>query len=477
MPVATDTAATDTAQTPGTVLNPNTGSNTLTLSGTGATWGDDAVRGTVLNLDGTAGTATSTTPTLNTSGSFTVSAWVKPASLPTRNMTIAAQEGTQASSFYLQYNYSHTSAPTWAFATTSGDVAAPAFTYAYATGPSASMWTHLVGVYNAAAKTTQLYVNGALAGSASGVTLWNAPDAFTVGRGLYNGAPTDFLSGSVSGVQAFDYALTGNQAGALYQQGVAGGGPYTFADTVDYNGDGTPDLVAETPSGDLWMFPGDGTHGPDTTQGTLVGWGFAAYTFAGIADFNADGYPDIVAEDAAGLLWLYPGDANHDTSTARVEIGTGWANHPFAGVRDWNGDGHPDVVAADSSGNLWMYPGSGGINGTGTLSARVQIGSGLSTYTLEGIADWDKDGHADLLAMDSTGVLWLYPGDAAHDTSTARVQLGTGWTNFPFAGIADFNGDARPDIITRGPGSILWDYPGQGTRTTYGARFQLGLSW
>ncbi|MBD0739400.1 LamG-like jellyroll fold domain-containing protein [Streptomyces sp. CBMA29] len=477
MPVVTDTAATDTAQTPGTVLNPNTGNATLTLSATGATWGDDALRGTVLNLDGTDGTASSASPVLDTSGSFSVSAWVKPGSLPTHNMTIAAQEGSQNSAFYLQYNYSHTSAPTWAFATTSADVSGPAFSYAYATGPSANLWTHLVGVYNAATKTTQLYVNGALAGSASGVTAWNAPDAFTVGRGLYNGSPGDFLSGSVSGVHAYDYAVTGNQAGALYQQGVAGGGPYTFADTVDVNGDGTSDLVAETPSGDLWMYPGDGTHGPDTANGTLVGWGFSGYTVAGIADFNGDGYADIVAKDATGLLWLYPGDADHDTSTARVELGTGWTNYVFAGVRDWNGDGHPDVIAEDASGNLWMYPGNGGINGTITLGTRVQIGTGMSTYTLEGMADWDKDGHMDMLAMDSTGILWLYPGDAAHDTATARVQLGTGWTSFPVAGLADFNGDGNPDIITRGPGSILWDYPGKGTRTAYGARVELGLSW
>lgn len=264
MPVATDTAATDTPQTPGTVLNSNTGNSPLTLSGTGAAWGDDATRGTVLNLDGTTGTATSSTPVLNTGGSFSISAWVKLSSLPTHNMTVAAQEGTQNSAFYLQYNYAHTTAPGWALATTSGDTAGPTFTFAYAAGASAGVWTHLVGVYNAAARTTQLYVNGTLAGSTSGVTVWNAPSAYTVGRGLYNGSPTDFLSGSVSGIQAYQYALTGNQTAALYQQSTAGGGPYTFADTTDVTGDGHPDLVAETASGDLWLFPADGTHGPET---------------------------------------------------------------------------------------------------------------------------------------------------------------------------------------------------------------------
>ncbi|WP_225845947.1 LamG domain-containing protein [Streptomyces sp. HPF1205] len=122
----------------------------------------------MLNLDGTTGTATSSTPVLNTAGGFSVSTWVKLPSLPTHNMTIAAQEGTQNSAFLLQYNYAHTGAPTWAMTTTSGDTAGPTFTFAYSTSVTANQWTHLVGVYNAAAKTTQLYVNGTLADSASG---------------------------------------------------------------------------------------------------------------------------------------------------------------------------------------------------------------------------------------------------------------------------------------------------------------------
>ncbi|WP_063770028.1 FG-GAP-like repeat-containing protein [Streptacidiphilus melanogenes] len=476
MPVATDTAATDTPQTPGTILNSSTGQATLTLSGTGATWGDDPMRGTVLNLDGTAGTATDSSPVLDTSKSFTVSAWVKLPSAPTHNMTIAAQQGAEASSFYLQYNYANQSKPAWDFSVTNGDTASPGFTHAISTSVNTGQWTHLVGVYNAAAKTTQLYVNGALAASASGVTTWNAPNSFTVGSALYNATPTDFFSGSVSGVQTYAYALSGNQASALYLSDAAGG-PYVFADSVDMNGDGHPDLVAQAADGDLWIFWGDGSHGPSPSNATLLGWAFESYTIAGIADFNGDGYPDIVARDSSGNLWLYPGDANHDTSTPRVQIGNGWGSYSFAGVRDWNGDGKPDVVAKDSAGTLWNYPGTGGINGTSTLGTRVQIGTSWSTYTLSGLVDWDKDGHMDLVAMDSSGNLWLYPGDANHDTSTARVELGTGWTNFPVEALADWNGDGNPDIITRGPGAVLWDYPGNGTRTSPGARFQIGVNW
>jgi hypothetical protein len=160
-----------------------------------------------------------------------------------------------------------------------------------------------------------------------------------------------------------------------------------------------------------------------------------------------------------------------------VEIGTGWSTYTFAGVRDWNGDGHPDVVAEDSSGALWMYPSSGTVNGTSTLGTRVKIGSSWTTYTLEGMTDWDNDGHMDLVAMDSTGLLWLYPGDTAHDTSTARVQIGTGWTNYTIAGLPDWDGDGKADIVARGPGGLLWMYPGPGTRAASGTRRELGIGW
>jgi hypothetical protein len=42
--------------------------------------------------------------------------------------------------------------------------------------------------------------------------------------------------------------------------------------------------------------------------------------------------------------------------------------HVVAGVRDWNGDGRPDIVAKNATGTLYMYPGNGTLttNGPGT---------------------------------------------------------------------------------------------------------------
>lgn len=40
-------------------------------------------------------------------------------------------------------------------------------------------------------------------------------------------------------------------------------------------------------------------------------------------DFNRDGKTDVLAKDAAGYLWLYPGNGRASFSN-RVKVGTGW---------------------------------------------------------------------------------------------------------------------------------------------------------
>ncbi|MDX6356397.1 MAG: hypothetical protein QOF98_3300 [Streptomyces sp.] len=211
--MATDTAPTDT---PSTANDTSVGNSPLTLAGT-TTWTSDSTRGESLTFDGSTGEADAGGPVLDTTGSYSVSAWVKMTSLPTRSTTIAAQDGTENSPFYLQYNYSTSGSPGWSFLFAKADTASPGFWNASATGATLN-WTHLVGTYNATTKTGSLYVNGALASTVIGVTSWNATGPFTVGRDKYNGTATDHLPATVGDVQAWNYALGPNQVTALYQQ-------------------------------------------------------------------------------------------------------------------------------------------------------------------------------------------------------------------------------------------------------------------
>ena len=90
---------------------------------------------------------------------------------------------------------------------------------------------------------------------------------------------------------------------------------------------------------------------------------------------------------------------------------------------DFDGDGLVDVLARDSAGTLWLYPG----DGTGGWLARTQVGSGWNGMTsIVGPGDFNGDGSVDVLARDSAGTLWLYPGNGTGGW-LARTQAGSGW--------------------------------------------------
>ncbi|MET8983564.1 hypothetical protein ABZX85_49195 [Streptomyces sp. NPDC004539] len=88
------------------------------------------------------------------------SAWVRLASAGSADETVLSEEGTQTSPFALQYNHPHTGGPGWALAFTDADTASPTTAYTYA-----------------ATRTAQLYVDGALAATTTGVTSWAATGA------------------------------------------------------------------------------------------------------------------------------------------------------------------------------------------------------------------------------------------------------------------------------------------------------------
>jgi hypothetical protein len=94
---------------------------------------------------------------LDTTGSFTVSAWVNPAVL-TGWTTFVVQKAATTSGLFLEYDGgSHK----WVFASAGSDTVNPVtYRAESATDAQAGVWTHLVGVFNSSNGATTLYVNG-----------------------------------------------------------------------------------------------------------------------------------------------------------------------------------------------------------------------------------------------------------------------------------------------------------------------------
>ncbi|MGQ4399431.1 LamG-like jellyroll fold domain-containing protein [Streptomyces hayashii] len=188
------------------------GSLDATLTGA-YSWSTDAVHGKVLSLSGTTGFAATTGPAVDTSGSFTVSAWVKLGSA-TGNSTFVSQSDGAGNANGLQLYYS-SGGKVWAFGRHHDATADTAFSAAYGAPAVVGRWTHLVGVYDAAASRLLLYVDGRLSATAAYAgSDWNADGAVQIGRRLFRGTYSEYADGSVSGVRVYPAALPAANAAA-----------------------------------------------------------------------------------------------------------------------------------------------------------------------------------------------------------------------------------------------------------------------
>ncbi|MFD7439567.1 LamG-like jellyroll fold domain-containing protein [Streptomyces sp. NPDC059861] len=181
---------------------PNARSLTLTE---GTTW-TPGVSGSALKFDGQGQYAETDGPVLDTTGSYSVSAWVRLDELPGNYATAVSQDTRrQASPFYLQYGQG-----AFAFSTPGGNRAR------LGTTPETGRWYHLVGVRDSTNNTITLYVDGKPAATATGGAAYPSTGALTLGRAQWEGNNTDYWNGSVDEVHAYDRALTAEEVGALH---------------------------------------------------------------------------------------------------------------------------------------------------------------------------------------------------------------------------------------------------------------------
>lgn len=183
----------------GTVAHDSAGTHDATLTGSPA-W-TPGTSGTAVQLDGSGQYAETGGPVLDTSGNYTVSAWVRLDHTGSW-ATAVSQDGDPSSGFYLQYSAADNRL---AFSTSSGralsDVA-----------PQPGRWYHLAGVHNADAGSYVLYVDGV-----AQAKTWNqpagdaAPGPLAIGRAVSGGHHSDFWPGSVDDVRVWNRALTAGE--------------------------------------------------------------------------------------------------------------------------------------------------------------------------------------------------------------------------------------------------------------------------
>jgi hypothetical protein len=177
----------------------------------GASWTAGGRAGRALHLDGTSGYAATAGPVIDTTKSWSVSAWVRLASLPTNNRTAVAAAGTFGSLFYFGYGIDAGKVGRWRIAVQTADADPYSWVYAYsddAHAPKANRWTHLAAEYDPVADQIRFYVDGQKTAQVTAPVMWSARARTQIGAATYRGTTTDFWNGDIDDVKIYNRILS-----------------------------------------------------------------------------------------------------------------------------------------------------------------------------------------------------------------------------------------------------------------------------
>ncbi|GAA3071850.1 hypothetical protein GCM10017562_44070 [Streptomyces roseofulvus] len=248
------------------------------------------------------------------------------------------------------------------------------------------------------------------------------------------------------------------------------------ANPHDFTDNGSTDVLARDAAGVLWRDdlrdrPVSGQ--VKSAQRTRIGSGWNTYKqIEAVGNIGGSATGDLIALDGSGVLWSYAGKGDGTFGT-RVKVGGGWGVYnKLTGGSDLDGDGRSDLLATDGSGVLWFYKGTGDL--ARPFATRVRVGGGWGIYNqLTAVGNIAGTAAGDLVARDTSGVLWLYQG-TGKGTFLARTKIGGGWGAFSqLVGAGDVDNDGRPDLLAYGPGGT---YVYHANGTVYGTFTRLNTS-
>ncbi|MDT0460668.1 LamG-like jellyroll fold domain-containing protein [Streptomyces sp. DSM 41527] len=226
----------------------------------GAEPGRTGVAGNALTLDGKDDYASVDTAHFNTERSYTLTAWARVTDA-TRNQTIAAQNGSFLSAFYLSYE---ATGGVWSIRLATKDANDGGLTQqrvASKQKASIGKWAHLAAVHDTVDNTVSLYVNGILQGSAPAPQAWYADGALQIGRALYRGAYTDHLVGQIDDMRVFDRPVSEGEIHQLVQRRPVLTGRWQFDQATNPGDNSVVGGPAMTLGGGAKQVPGAGFMG------------------------------------------------------------------------------------------------------------------------------------------------------------------------------------------------------------------------
>ena len=244
-----------------------------------------------------------------------------------------------------------------------------------------------------------------------------------------------------------------------------------YPQALDYDGDGSLDIVTGSRSGKVFYYPGTGYRqdhlqtGPRQTVTDLQGQPIdcGSYSAPRFQDIDGDGLADLVCGWNDGKLRWYRGNGTLAFEPMGILVDNEVPSQALPAFGDVNGDGIPDLAVGSGTGVLMLYYGSRDAEGRLTYThqnafslSRLAADSGLGKWLAPAMVDWNGDGLTDLAVGTFDGYVAIVhqeaEGFAFDGYITVSEQNYKGNNNVKFGNWAsptftDLNGDGRPDLL------------------------------
>ena len=342
-----------------------------------------------------------------------------------------------------------------------------------ATPISDGKWHHVVLTRDSASGAGQVYLDGALAASATGPTGQRSAPITSLAR-IENGSGATYLRGRLDQVTIFNRVITGaevaalrtNHAPKIWDTATEGvnSRPFTtmsiFAKAYDVENNPLSVWSWTAPSHGSVIYNGDGSFTYTAATGYLGSDGFSVVVEDGKGGFHRSNMKVSVMSEPPG-----GGGVPVTQFTVFAALQAGGTDISLSGWRvpravDWTGDGKLDLVIG-AGGYVWLYTNMGTATvpafaaGVKVKAAGADIYAGISSSPIAW-ADMTGDGVPDLVVADSSSKLRVYRNTAATGqppvlTAYVRVKNASG-AEFVLPDrrfeIGDWDGDGRPDLVT-----------------------------
>jgi hypothetical protein len=171
--------------------------------------------------------------------------------------------------------------------------------------------------------------------------------------------------------------------------------------------------------------------------------------FSAVADFNADGEPDIV-HVASGTITLLRGDTGETLLGPYTLTGNGFGGPPT--VADFDGDGEPEIgVAQQNRYSMVEVDFAGGALTTAWATLNHDNSSSVTGST---VFDFEGDGVAEVIYNDEC-FMWVFDGPTGDVRFSAPTASFTG-TEASLVADVDGDGHAEMVMISTGADPTRW---------------------